>query len=114
MLAQSQKAAQTAGIERLASFVGGIAAAHPDSLDMVDWDETITEYSDLLGNAPNLIKDPEKVAAVRQARQQQAQAQQSVQNGMAAAQGAQTLSQTDVGGGINALQMMLGQQGGAQ
>ena len=114
MLAQSQKAAQTAGIERLASFVGGIAAAHPDSLDMVDWDETITEYSDLLGNAPNLIADPEKVAAVRQARQQQAQAQQSVQNGMAAAQGAQTLSQTDVGGGINALQMMLGQQGGSQ
>jgi hypothetical protein len=36
--------------------------------------------------------------------------QQGAQLGTAAVQGAQTLSQTDVGGGQNALQLMLGRE----
>ena len=114
MLAQAQKSAQTAGIERLASFVGNLAAAHPDALDMVDFDDMIRVYNELLGNSPTIISPEDQVKKLRSARQQQAQASQQSQDSLAAAQGAQTLSKTDVGGGMNALQMMMnGQQKGA-
>lgn len=108
MLAEAQKAASTASIERLAQFVGNLAAAVPGALDNVDWDETIDEYADMLGVSPKLIMATAKVAQIRQQRNQQQQQQVSLQNSVAAAQGAQTLSQTDVGGGQNALQKMIG------
>ena len=108
MLAEAQKAASTASIERLAQFVGNLAAAVPGALDNVDWDETIDEYADMLGVSPKLIMATAKVAQIRQQRNQQQQQQISLQNSVAAAQGAQTLSQTDVGGGQNALQKMIG------
>jgi hypothetical protein len=45
---------------------------------------------------------------LRQQRNQQAQQQMAMQQSMAAAQGAKTLSDTDVGGGQNALMKMIG------
>ena len=109
MLAESQKAASTAGIERLAQFVGSIAAIQPQVMDNLDFDNLIDEYADMLGVSPTVITPLVKVAKIRAARDQQQQQAQQLQNSTAAAQGAQTLSQTDVGGGQNALQKMLGQ-----
>ena len=108
MLAQAQRAAATTGIERLAGFVGNLAAANPGAMDNVDWDEMINEYSDLLGVSPKIIVPLVKVLQMRQQRQQQQQQQQTMQTSMAAAQGAKTLSDADVGGGQNALSKMLG------
>jgi len=108
MLAEAQKAASTAGIERLAGFVGNMAAAKPEVLDNIDFDEAIEEYADMLGVSPKIIVSLAKVQQIRAARNQQMQQQQTLQNSVAAAQGAQTLSQTDVGGGVNALQKMIG------
>lgn len=108
MLAEAQKAASTAGIERLAGFVGNLAAVKPEALDNIDIDEMIDEYADMLGVSPKVIVATAKVIQLRAARNQQMQQQQTLQNSMAAAQGAQTLSQTDVGGGVNALQKMIG------
>jgi len=108
MLAEAQKAASTAGIERLAGFVGNMAAAKPEVLDNIDFDEAIEEYADMLGVSPKIIVSLVKVRQIRAARNQQMQQQQTLQNSVAAAQGAQTLSQTDVGGGVNALQKMIG------
>lgn len=108
MLAEAQKAASTAAVERLAQFVGNLAGAVPGALDNVDWDEMIDEYADMLGVSPKIIMATAKVQAIRQQKQQQAQQQQAMQASMAAVQGAQGLSQTDVGGGQNALQKVLG------
>ena len=77
-------------------------------MDNIDFDEVITEYADMLGVSPKTITSLVKVQQIRAARSQQEQAQQQLQASSAAAQGAQTLSQTDVGGGVNALQKMLG------
>jgi hypothetical protein len=49
---------------------------------------------------------------LRQQRNQQAQQQMAMQQSMAAAQGAKTLSDTDVGGGQNALMKMIGSGAG--
>lgn len=108
MLAEAQKAASTTAIERLFGFAGNLAAVKPEILDNLDADEAIEEYADMLGVSPKIVVAAAKVAQIRAARSQQMQQQQTLQNSVAAAQGAQTLSQTDVGGGQNALQKMLG------
>ncbi len=108
MLAEAQRAASTASIERLAQFTGNLAAAKPEVMDNIDWDEMIDEYADMLGVSPKIVMATAKVQAIRNQRNQQMQQQQQLQNSVAAAQGAQTLSQTDVGGGQNALQKMIG------
>jgi hypothetical protein len=112
MLAQAQSATQAAGIERLMQLVGGLAGVDPQVMDNIDIDEMTDEYSHLLNNSPKMIRSPEALAQIRQQRaQQQAQAQQAA-IAQQLSQGAKNLSQTDVGGGQNALAAMLGQQGG--
>jgi hypothetical protein len=106
MLAEAQKAVATAGIERLTQYVGGLAAVDQTVLDNIDFDETIQLYADDLGVSPKVLRSPDAIAKLRQMRQQQMAQQQAQQNAMAAVQGAQTLSDTDVGGGKNALQLM--------
>lgn len=108
MLAEAQRAASTAAIERLVQFAGGLVAVKPDAMDNIDTDSTIEHYADLLNVPPSIMNAVAKIVAIRQARDKAAQQQAALQTGTAAAQGAQTLSQTEVGGGQNALQMVLG------
>jgi hypothetical protein len=114
MLAEAQRAAATTAIEQLWRFAGGMMGVAPQVLDNLDPDQALNQYADFLRVSPKLLNAPEQVQqqrmqrAQQQAAAQQAQAQQmALQNGQALAQGAQTLSQTDVGGGQNALQAML-------
>ena len=83
-------------------------AANPAVGDNLDWDETVRDYWDLLGNSQKLIVAMEKMKQARAEKLKQAQTQQMAQLSMAGVQGAKTLSETDVGGGQNALQKMLG------
>ncbi len=106
MLATAQSAAATSGIERLLSLAGNLAGIDPSVVDNIDIDYALDKMSSLLNNDPKMIRSPEALAAIRQQRaQQQAQAQQAEMAEKMAA-GAKTLSETDVGGGRNALQQM--------
>jgi len=113
-LADAQKSTGTTGIERLVAFVGNLAAAKPEALDNVNFDEAVREYADLLTVTQKLLVAKEERDRVRKLRLQQMQAAQQAQMAMAGVQGAKTLSETDVGGGQNALQKMLGNIGGGQ
>jgi hypothetical protein len=108
MLAEAQRAASTAAIERLLALVGNIAGINPDTLDKVDFDEAVDYYADALSVQPTIIRSTQATLQVRQVRQQQQQQQQAQQEAMAATQAAATLSKTDVGGGMNALAAMTG------
>lgn len=108
MLAEAQKAASTAAIERIFGFAGNLAAVKPEILDNLDGDEAIDEYADMLGVSPKIIVSAAKVAQMRAARNQQMQQQMAIQDSQPLAAGAQTLSQTDVGGGQSALQKIIG------
>ena len=112
MLAQAQKATAAAGIERLFQMVGGLVGVDPSVMDNVDVDEAIDEYSSLLNNSPKIIRSPEALIQIRQQRAQANQQAQQAQIAQQLSQGAANLSKTDVGGGQNALQAMLGQPGG--
>ncbi len=108
MLAAAQKATETLGIERLFAIVGNEAAIHPDALDVINWDFNIERYSALLGNDPRAINTPEVIAQLREAKQKQQQLAYMADVGQGAAKAGKTLSETDVGGGQNALSAMLG------
>ncbi len=108
MLQQAQRAAASGGIERLLSLAGNLLAAKPDIMDNIDTDYALDKYSALLNNDPKIIKSPEDVMAIRQDRAQQMQAQQQAEQIAALSQAGKNLSDTDVGGGVNAIQAMGG------
>lgn len=114
MLAQAQKATASAGIERLFQLAGGLVGVDPSVMDNIDVDEALDEYSSLLNNSPKIIRSPEALAQIRQQRAQANQQAQQAQIAQQLSVGAKNLSQTNVGGGTNALQAMLGGQGGGQ
>lgn len=108
MFSEAQKGMATTGMEQFIAMVGNLSASKPEVSDMVNYDEYTTEYGDILGINPKIMQDPAVVVQIRKARAQQAQQAQQAQLAQAAVQGAQTLSQTNVGGGQNALQKMMG------
>jgi hypothetical protein len=112
MLELAQDAAQMAGIERIMQMVGQLEGVRPEAIDVVDTDYGIMKASHLLNNDPKLIRSPAALAQMRQQRQQQQQQAMMEQQASAAQKlsaGAKTLSETDVGGGRNALQQIFGQ-----
>lgn len=90
MLAQAQKAVATGGVERLAGFVGNLAAVKPEVLDKFDEDEAVESYADMLGTPARIVRDQGVVDAIRQ---QRAEAQQQQQQADMAAQMAPALNQ---------------------
>jgi hypothetical protein len=111
MLAMAQRGLATAAIEKLWGFAGNISAVKPEILDGLNADATLEEYAAALGVSPKLLHGEKEIAMMRQVREQQAQAQALAQAAPVAADSAKTLSETDVGGGISALQMAMGTQG---
>lgn len=108
ILREAIKGVSLTGIERLLATTGGLMAVDQTVMDNIDLDETITEYADILDVPPKLIRGTEAVAQLRAQRAQQIAQAQAKQDAMAAVQGAEVLSKTDVGGGTSALSAMLG------
>ena len=111
MLELAQDAAQMAGIERILQMVGNLEGVRPEAIDVVDTDYSIMKASHLLNNDPKLIRSPTMLAQIRQGRAQQEQAMQAqaaADQAQKLSAGAKNLSETDVGGGRNALQQMMG------
>ena len=113
MLSQAQQATQASSIERVLSLAGNLVGVVPEIMDNIDTDYSFEKYSSLLNNDPKMIRSPDQLATIRKQRAQQNQQQQQAAIAQQLSQGAKNLSQTDVGGGQNALAAMLGNQGGA-
>lgn len=108
MLAAAQRATETSGLERLFAIAGNLAAAIPDVLDNIDPDESITKYAAALAIPPTVLRDRKTVAQLRDARAKAQQQQALLEQTVAGAQGAKTLSETSLGGNKNALQAIAG------
>lgn len=108
VLAQAQRATDTASIEQFMRFIGSQAALSPDVMDVVDTDAAAEEYGDLIGINPQILRTPDQVAQIRQQKQYAAQQQAAAEQAQQLAAGAKNLSQTDLGGGMNALQAITG------
>lgn len=78
-LALAQNAITTGNIERLFSFINGLAAnpGYAGVTDKADGDQAVDEYARLIGAPMNLVIPDEQVAQTREARAQQLAMQQS-------------------------------------
>jgi hypothetical protein len=113
LLAQAQQAVAASALERTMGFTGNLVGVFPDVVDNFNADLAVRQYSEILGNSPDLLKDSREVEAVRQQRaeqQQMQQMQQAAQVAGQAAQGAKVLSETDTQN-PNALTELLGRGG---
>lgn len=109
MLEIAQDATAAAGIERVFQLAGNLAGIDPAVMDNIDVDYGLDKISALLNNDPKFIRSPDALQNIRQQRQQQAQQAQQADMAEKMAKSANVLSQTDVGGTRNALQMAMGQ-----
>lgn len=107
VMAQALKMVGLGGIERFASFMGGLAAADPSVLDKWNRDETVDVYADAVGISPKIINSADDVAKVRDARARAQKLAQSAAMAETASKAMLNASKTDVAGD-NGLSRLLG------
>lgn len=112
MLAQAQRAIGTNSIDRFVGNLGAVASFKPDVLDKFDADQWADSYSDMLGVDPKLIVANDKVAIIRQARDQAMAAQQQMAAMEQQAKITKDLAGSPTGGQPNALMDIMGQFSG--
>lgn len=100
VMAQAQKLVGLAGMERFMQFVGQLGSQTGDlsHLDVVDIDELIVEYADMLGVPPKVIRAIPQIKAIREARLQAQQAQARMAQIQAGATAARDLAAADMDG----------------
>lgn len=109
IMAQAQKLIGIQSTERFTSFVVETSVRLPDILDKVNVDELLNQYADQLSVPPKVVRPDEEAQAVRAQRAQQAAAMNAAETAKQASGAAKDLSQSDVGGGENALQAFINQ-----
>lgn len=107
ILSTAQRSLATVPLERLLQLVSQVGAVDPAVLDIVDFDEFTYTYAREIGANPAVLRDEEALMQRRQAREQQLQQVEATATAQTAIDAAKTLSDTEVGGGRNALQQML-------
>jgi len=107
LLAQAQQAVAASSLERVMGFAGNLVAVFPEIVDGIDSDEALRQYADILGTSPDVIISDEELQAKRQARAEEQQQMQAMQQAGQLAQGAKILSETDTQN-PNALTDLLG------
>ncbi|GKM60548.1 TPA: phage tail protein [Klebsiella pneumoniae] len=93
VMAQAQKSIGLSSLSSTVGFIGQLAQTKPEALDKLNVDQAIDAFAEMSGVSPTVIVPQEQVEQVREQRAQQQQQQQMVAMGMAAAQGAKTLSE---------------------
>ncbi|MGE9727335.1 phage tail protein [Cronobacter sakazakii] len=93
VMAQAQKAIGLSSLERFVGFVGNLANAKPEALDKLNVDQAIDNYAVMSGVSPTVVVPQEQAQQTRNDRAQQHQQAMALQTGMAAVQGAKTLSE---------------------
>lgn len=109
ILSTAQSAVAAAPVERWVGLVGNLAAVAPEVLQVPSWTELVRNYGTAIGVQARDMKSREDVAQAEQEEKEKLAAQEAAVAGKELVEGAQTLSQTDVGGGANALQQLLAQ-----
>lgn len=107
MLSQAQAAAATTGIERILGIAGNIAGIDPSVIDNIDVDFALAKYSELMNNDPRMIRSPEALKAIRDAKQKKQEMAENAEMAEKLGAGAKNLAEIDVGGGQTAIGAML-------
>lgn len=91
MLQQLQQASGVVTLERFLTMISAGGEAFPDMIDVVDPDNVARDYANMLAIEPDNLRDPDVVAAIRQARNE---ANAAIQQAEAQAVQAKTMRDT--------------------
>lgn len=108
ILSEAQRAIGTSVIERFLQIVGNMASIAPDTLQSVDMDEVLRDYAERLNVSVGYFRPREELEAAREQNAELTQAREQALVGKDLSQAASNLSDTDLGGGENAIQRLLG------
>jgi hypothetical protein len=108
VLSDAQRAVGTVSIERFLAFAGDIAGVYPEVRNVPNPEELIREYAEAIGVKPGGLNSRARSAEMTAQQAEAAQLQQQAELGKTVSEGAKNLSDTDVGGGQNALSALLG------
>lgn len=108
ILSAAQRAVGVAPVERLLGVVGNLAAVAPAALGVLNLPTLLHNYGTNVGVAAADMNSPKKMEENMAKENEVLASQEAAANGLALAKGAQTLSKTEVGGGANALEQLLG------
>ena len=108
ILTTAQRALNTVPIERLLQMVGQVMQLSPNVLDLLDFDRMVHTYAEAIDVNPTVFAEDDAIAQKRQQNSEAMQAQSTMESSGQIIDAARNLSETDVGGGANALQLMLG------
>ena len=108
ILSTAQRSMSTIPTERFLGLVGNLAAIRPEVLDIPNFDWLLRDYAQNIGVPAMGVHDEEETDENRQARSTPQALKGGAETGVDLAKAAQLLSATDVGGGANALQQIMG------
>lgn len=107
ILSTAQRAISAAPTERWVGLIGNIAPVVPQALTIPNWDSLIRNYGEAIGVPARDMNTREQSEEMVRAEEERIAAQEAAVAGRELVDGAKVLSETDVGGGGNALQRML-------
>lgn len=108
ILSSAQAATGVLPIEQFLTFVANTASLDPKVINVPDFEEAVRIYGRDTGVPARIMKSKELVAQANAAQDAQAAQAQAAAQGQQIVEGAKTASETDVGGGQNMLQRMMG------
>ncbi len=108
ILSDVQKASDVATLERFTTFVGQVVPVWPDAQAKVNILDVIKQYAEGLGVRPTVLNEDQTVADVAEAGNEMAQLRETSEVAKNFGSAAGSLGQVDVGGGLNAVQSLLG------
>lgn len=107
ILALAQSSVATAPTEQFIAMLGQVAGLQPEVTSILNWDSTLRNYAKNLGVRAADLNEPDVSKEINDQQAQAAQEQEQLAQASQAIEGAKLLSETDVGGGANALQSLL-------
>lgn len=108
ILSVAQRALSVVPTERWLQVVGGVAPLYPKAVNVVNWEEALRDYADNIGVSAKILNSRKITEVMNKAADQQQMAADAMQAGAGMVDAGRALSETDVGGGANAAQLLLG------
>jgi hypothetical protein len=108
ILSDVQKASDVATLERFTVFVGQLVPTWPEAQAKINILDVVKQYAEGLGVRPTVLQKDAKVAEATQPTNQMQELLQTSEVAKNFGQAAGSLGNVDVGGGLNAVQSLLG------
>lgn len=108
ILSTAQRAVGVAPLERAFGLSGNLAAVYPNVLNVLDPEEAFRSYCEDIGVPARAMKSRERSAEDAQRQDELVQQREAAAQGEALAKSGALLSKTEVGGGQNAIEALLG------